>query len=111
MRYAAKREIVGFDLVVERELSELRHQAPMPAHGSFDYPLMREAIEPALLAIARRRRKDESEVHGVTFLEEAPFERQDQFIRRTDADKPRHTHRVTVAHDGHGFIGGDDLVL
>src|SRR5271165_1542313 len=83
----------------------------MAAHGSFDQPLMREAIEPALLAVAGCRRKYESKARGMTILEEAPLEREDQLIRRADANEARHAHRVAIPYDGDRLIGGDDLVF
>ena len=89
MRDHAERQVVGLDLVVQRELAELRHQAPVTAHDALDQPFVRQAIEAALLAVARRGREDEGEAGGMAFLQKAPLERDDQFIRRADADEAR----------------------
>ena len=62
MRYASKRQIVGFDMVVDRHPGQLRHQTEVPADQTLDETGMSQAIEAAIGAIPRRRRKHEREI-------------------------------------------------
>ena len=58
----ALRQVVGLDLVGDGELLQLRHKAPMAADDASDQPLMREVIEPAILAVALAGGIDQREV-------------------------------------------------
>ena len=111
MRDDAERQIVGFDLLVERKVAQFRHERPMSADDAFDETFAREAIEAALLAVARRRREHQRQVLRRAGRLEAAQQRQDQLVRRADPDKARECDRVAVAHHRKRFIGGDDLVL
>ena len=111
MRDAAERKIVGLYCVVERQLSDLRHEAPVAAYYALKESFVGETIETPVLAIAGGRGEDESEIGRVPLFKEAPLESDNQFVGRTDANKARHANCVAIANYRNGFIGGDDLVL
>src|SRR4051794_30794754 len=111
MRNATQREIVGFNLVAHGQLREPGDQTPMAADHALEQPLMSEAIEPALLAVTGRRGKHQREAAGVAFFEEAALQREDQLVRRANADETRDAHGVAVTYNGGGLVGGNDLVL
>src|SRR6476661_2580924 len=111
MRDAAERKIVGLYCVVERQLSDLRHEAPVAAYYALKESFVRKTIETPVLAIAGGGGEDQSEIGRVPLFKEAPLESDNQFVRRTDANKARHANCVAITNDRNGFIGGDDLVF
>ena len=54
MRYASERQIVGLDVVVDGHPGQLRHQAKVSADQTLDQAGMRQTIEAAVAAVARR---------------------------------------------------------
>ena len=111
MRDAAERQIVGFDPVGERELAQFWHQRPVTSDNPLQQAIMREAVEPPVPGIARRRRKHQRQRRRMPVLAIALLERDQQFVRRSDADKPGRADGIAVADNGDGLIGRDDLVF
>ena len=110
MRDASERQIVGLDVVVDRHPGELRHQAEMSADQALDEAGMRQAIEAAIGAIPRRRRKHQREIPRLSGLDEAPLQRLDDFVGRSHADEAGRGDSVAGTDDGNRFGGIDDLV-
>ena len=83
--------------------------------ASADYPpdqaVMGKPVEAALFRIARCGGKHQCQIRGAACLPVSLLERYQQFVRSPDADKARRAQCVSVANDGNGLIGGDDLVL
>src|SRR6476661_7858530 len=111
MRDAAERKIVGLYCVVERQLSDLRHEAPVATYYALKESFVRKTIETPVLAIAGGSGEDQSEIGRVALFKEAPLESENQFVRRTDAHKARHANCVFITNYRNSFIGGNDLVL
>ena len=107
---AAKRQIIRLDLVIERQAAELRHQRPMSADGTLDQPLMRETIEAAVLAVAGGGGEHQRQAGGLTRFEETLLDRDQQFVRRADADEAGYRHRITIPDDGGSFGRRNNLV-
>ena len=59
----------------------------MTADHAFDETFTREPVKTALLAVTGCRGEDEGQVLRRASLIEAARQREDQFVRRTDADK------------------------
>ena len=97
-------------MVVDRHTGQLRHQPEMSAHQPLDQAGMREAIEPAIGAIARRCSEHEREIARFAGLDETPFQRPDDFVGRADADEAGRGHGVAGTDDGNRLGGVDDLV-
>ncbi len=91
--------------------AQLRHQRPVAADHALHQALVREAVQAALLAVARRGREHQREIARLAGLEEAPLELADQLVGRAGADEARAGDRVAVANDGDRFGRRDDLVL
>ena len=87
-RDAAERQVVGFNGVVEGQFPDLRDERPVPADHALEQARMRQSVEAALLAIAGRGRKDEGQAGGLPGREVAPLQRENEFVRRADADEP-----------------------
>ena len=62
VRDGAQRKVVRLDLVVGRQLGQLRHQRPVAADRPLDQPGPRQSIQPELLAVTRRGSEDERQV-------------------------------------------------
>ena len=62
VRDHALRQVVGLDLVGDRERLQLRHQAPVAADDALDQPVVAEVVEAALLAVALAGGVDERQV-------------------------------------------------
>ena len=58
----ALRQIIGLDLVGDRELLQFGREAPMAADDALDQSVMREMIEAAMLAVALPRGIDQRQV-------------------------------------------------
>jgi hypothetical protein len=65
MRDAAERKVVGLYCVTERQLSDLRHKAPVATYYALKESFVRETIETPVLAIARGGGEDQSEIRRV----------------------------------------------
>ena len=110
MRNASERQIVSLDMVVDRHPGELRHQTKVSADQSLDKAGMRQAIEAAIGAIPRRRGKHKREIPRLSGLDEAPFQRLDDFVGRSHADEAGRGDGVAGTDDGNRLRGIDDLV-
>ncbi len=95
---AAERQIVGLDRVVEREFAQFRHQRPVPADRALDEAGMRKLVEAAVLAVARRRHKNQRQLRRLPRAQKPLLQREDKFVGRADADKPGDGDRVAVAY-------------
>ena len=62
VRHDALREVVGLDLIGDRELLQLGNQSPVPPDHAAHQPVAAEMIEPAFLAVALARRIDQGKV-------------------------------------------------
>ena len=65
MRDAAERKIIGLYGIVERQLSDLRHETPVAAYYALKESFVGETIQTPVLAIAGGRGEDESEIGRV----------------------------------------------
>ena len=76
--------------VVERQLADLRDQRPMAADHALEQASCAEPVEAALLAVARRGGKHQGQVRRAAAVSrKRPLERDDQLVRRADADEAR----------------------
>ena len=82
----------------------------MSADQALDQAGMRQAIEAAIGAIPRRRGEHQREIPRLSGLDEAPFQRLDDFVGRSDADEAGRGHGVAGTDDGNRLGGVDDLV-
>ena len=111
LRQRAEGQVVGLDAIVHRERAELGHQAPVTADHALDQAVVRESIQPLVLAVAGSGGEDERQIPGRTRSDEARLERVDQLVRRAAADEAGRSDGVAVANDRNGVGRGDDLVL
>ena len=61
--------------VAHRESRELRHQRPVAADRALDQALVREPVQAAVLAVARRRGEHQRQLLRARRLAEPPLER------------------------------------
>src|SRR5437867_5695401 len=82
----------------------------MSADQALDQSGMSQAIETAIGAVSRRRRKHQRKIPWLSGLDEAPLQRLDDFVGRSYADEAGRGHGVTGTDDGDRLRGVDDLV-
>src|SRR5262245_3988906 len=68
MGNTTEREIVGLDLIVERQLAQFGHQAPVAANHALQQMFVSQAVKAALLAIAGRCSEHQGEAAGMPIL-------------------------------------------
>src|SRR5208337_4302085 len=66
-------QIVGLDLLIQRELANLRHHRPVAHHPAPQKPLMPEMVETQILAIPMTRTGEQRQVAGCAGCPEAPL--------------------------------------
>src|SRR6266568_5680968 len=110
MRHASERQIVSFDMVVDRHPGEFWHQTEMSADQPLDQAGMRQTVEAAVGAVPRCCCKYQREIARLTGLDEAPLQRLDDFVGRSHADEAGRGHGVAGTDDGNRLRGIDDLV-
>ena len=110
MRDCAKRQVIGLDTVVRRQLSKLGHERPVATDRTLNKPFMGKPIQSPILAVTGRGCKDEREIARSFGFNETPLESRNQFLGRADADKAGAADHIAVAYQCDGFIGGNDLV-
>ena len=99
LRDAAQGQVPGLDQAVGRHLAELGHQGPMATDGAPDQPVMREAIEPSLLAVAGGGGEQQAEVARLAGGQEALLQGHEDRVGRADADEARGRHHVARPDD------------
>ena len=113
----ALREIVGLDLVGDRETLQLRHQSPVPADHAPHQAFVAEVIEPAFLAVALACGIDQREIarlvdrRGVLLRlrQVERLQRHRDLFGETDADEAAGRDRVAVADEADRLLRADDL--
>ena len=83
----------------------------MAADGAPDQTLVRQAVEPAVAAIAGSGGEDQGEVARFPCLTEALLDSDQQFVGGADADEAGDGNGIAGPDDGGGFGRGDDLVF
>jgi len=73
-------------------------------------PFVAERVDAAALAVALAGAVDQRQVTRLPAVQEALLQRQQQFIRRADADEARGGDRIAALDDRHGLGGRGDLV-
>ena len=111
LRDTAQRQVIGLDLVVHRQLGELRHQAPMAADSPFHQAGMRQPVQPAILAVAGRGSEYQRQPVRLARLAKPGFQRDDQLVGGADADETGNGNCVARANDRDGFGGRDDFIF
>ncbi len=117
LRDHALRQVVGLDPIRDRQLLQLRHQAPMAADDAPDESLVAEVVQTLVLAVALTRGIDECEVARAaearrTFLvarEKPLLQRNRDFLGEADADEAAGGDRVAVTDQPHRIRRRDDL--
>ena len=117
MRDDALREIVGLNLVRDREALQLGYQSPVPPNHTLDQALMAKVIEAALLSVALTRGVDECEVPRFVFCPDVllvlrqveRLESDGDLFGKADADKASRRDGIVLADQPHGFLCADDL--
>ena len=115
----ALRQVVGLDLVADRQLLQFGGKPPVPADDALDEPLMREMIEPLVLSIALSRRVDQRQIPRLALRvgrfalagEITLLERNRDFLRKSDANKAAGSDRVAVLDQQDGLCGRYDLAF
>lgn len=82
----------------------------MTADGPLDQPVMGQAIETTLLAIARGSCEQQAEVARRAGLEEPLFQGDEDGVGRADTNEAGGGDHVVRADDRHGFQSTHDLV-
>ena len=119
MRDDALRQIVGLDLVGDRQVLQLWHEAPMTADNSAHQAFVRKVIEAALLAIALTGGIDEGQISGVAGRrsfgvarsKETLLDRDRDLLGKADADETAGRQCVAVADQLYRVAGRNDLAL
>ncbi len=111
VRDHALRQVPGLDPVLDRELAERRHQAPVAADHACHQAVVAEVVEAARLAVALPRRVDEAQPARRALGEEALLERHRQPLGEADADEAAGGDGVAVAHELDRLGSADDLAL
>ena len=109
VRDHALRQIIGLDLIVDRELLQLRHQAPVAADDFAHEPLVRKMVQSTLLAVALACRIDQCQVarmskrrsFGATRGNESLLDGNCDFFGEADADEASGRQRVAIADEFH----------
>ena len=116
MRDDPLRQVVGFDLVVDRQLLQRRNQPPMPTDDPPDQPGMTEVVEAAPLAITLSCGVDQCQVFGCAHtvlllgLQKTLLQRHGNGFGKADANKPAGGDGVAIMDQAHRLFGSDDLV-
>ena len=96
MRDHALRQVVGLDLVADREALQLGHEPPMAADHAPDEPRLRKMVEAAVLAVSLAGGIDQGEVARLADVSEQLLlggkaellERDRDLLGEADAVKP-----------------------
>ena len=115
----ALRQVVGLDLVGDRERLQLGHEPPVAADHASDEPLVAEVVEAAILAVALSGGVDERQAArralAVRILaggfDVAFLERDGDVFREADADEAAGGDRVPIANQRDGLTRADDLAV
>jgi hypothetical protein len=113
VRDHALRQVVGLDQVVDRELLQLRHQAPVAADGALDQPGMRQVVEAARAAVALAGGVEQGEVLRPAGRagEIQRLERDRDLLGEADADEAAGRDRVAAADQADRLGSADDLAV
>ena len=116
MRDHALGQVVGFNLVVDRELLQRRYQPPVPSHNALDHATVAKMIEPARLAIALAGRIHQRQLtrraHAAVLLtgQKTLFQRDRNAFGKADPDKATGGYGVAIVNKADRFRGRHDLV-
>ena len=113
------RQVIGLDMIADRELLERRHETPMPANHSLDHADVTEVIEALVLAVPLSCRIDQRQISGVSLcqrviaaaVEKPFFECDGDFLGKADADKAASGDSVAIADQCHSLFCRHDLAL
>ena len=119
MRDHALRQVVGLDLVGDRQPLQRRHQAPVPADHAPHQSLMPEMVQAAQLAVTLAGRIHQRQVarlaagRGMAIIARQVqlLERDCNRLGEADADEAAGGDRVAVADQAHRVGGADDLAV
>ena len=101
----ALRQVVGLDLALEREATDLRHQPPVAADHAPHHALVAKGVEAALLAVALPGRVDQRQVARHAAVEEALLQRQRQRLGDAGADEATHSDGRAIGYQRHRLGG------
>ena len=104
------RQVVGLDLVLQREALELRAEPPVPADHPPHQPFVAEVVEAAPLPVALAGGVDQREITRPALFQEPPLQLLRDGLGEADADEAAGSYSGAVAHKPDRFRGGDDLV-
>ncbi len=105
------RQVVGLDLVRQRELADPRDQPPVAADDAFEQAVVAEPVEAALGPVALPGGEEDGQIARMPRLLEAPLQRHDQLFGRTIAHEAGVRQGIAIANDRNRFVRRDDLVL
>ena len=112
VRDDAQRQVVGLDLVVDRQRGQLRHQRPVAADRALDQPRVGQAIEARVPC--RRRARPRTPASGRAGAGRRGSARSSAAISSSGVPMPTKPEHATVSPsriDRDGLGGADDLVL
>ena len=109
MAHDALREDIGEDLVLLDHLPDLRRKAPVRAHRALEHPVVRQVVEPFVLAVALCGAEDQREIPGMPGLEKTVFQLERQLFGKAGPDKAAGGNGRAVRHKVHRLAGGQDL--
>ena len=109
----ALRQVVGLNDVVDRELLDFRHEAPVPADHPLEQALVAEMVEALLAPVPRPCRIDQGQAPrpSIGSGEKTLLERDGDLLGEADGDEAAGRDRIAVADELHRLGRGDDLSL
>ena len=105
------RQVVGLDLVGERQPADLGDQPPVAADRPLQQTVMAEPVETPLATVALAGGEHQGQAAGRPGLHESPLQGQQQLLRRAVADETGVGEGIAVADNGDRLVRRDDLVL
>lgn len=108
MRNNALRQVVCFDLIVQRELAQTGRAVPVAADDALDHALMAVVVAAGAVAVALTCCEEQGQVFRVAGLQEALLERLGQGLRAGAAYKAAGSDGIAVLDFEGSFLRGDN---
>ena len=108
VRDNALRQVVGFNLVVQRQLTQTGRAVPVAADDALDHALMAVVVAAGAVTVALTGCKEQGQVVRVAGLKETLFQRLGQGFRAGAADKTAGGDGVAVLNLERGLFRRDN---
>ena len=103
------RQVVGFDIVIQRQFAQSRHQPPVTADDPLYQSAMAEMIESTLVAVTLARGVDEGQAGRRGTVEKALLEADGERLGEADTDESCRRQRCPIRDFGDRLFGADQF--